>query len=288
MQELTDTRNCPNCGHHPFNSDFCPNCGQRKLTEKDFRITSLAGDFFQSVLNLENSFFRTLKVMFSRPAEYVVKYEHGARKKYISPIKLFLLANALYFLFPAINAFTTTLDIQLNQLIYSEYITGFIESRVESSGMVFDEYEAEYNELTSTLSKILLITLPFLFGLATWASTIWQKNRVPFLFHLNRSFIFHAFVLSILVSLLPGSLYIIARTFSLEFLFGILNNFTITLASVVLMNIFGYLLYKGFFKTNIWINLIRTLTLNAVYFFLIFLYRFILLMVTLGWLAAFR
>lgn len=288
MQELTEIQSCPNCGHHPFETDFCPECGQRKLTEKDYRLTSVAADFLEALFNLENSFLRTIKTMFSRPHIYAEEYEHGARKKYISPIKLFLLANALYFLFPAINSFTTTLNIQLNALIYSEYISGFVENRIQASELSFEEFESQYNQLTSTLSKILLITLPFLFSLATWVSTFWQKNRAPFLFHLNRSFIFHAFVLSILVSLLPGSLYLIARTFNFESLFGVLNNFTITLTSVVLMNVFGYLLYKGFFKSNIRISLIRTVTLNVIYFYLIFLYRFILLMVTLGWMAAFR
>ena len=288
MQELTDIQRCPNCGYLPFETNFCPECGQRKLTEKDDRLWSLAGDFFEGVFNLENSFFRTIKTMFSRPNIYAKEYDLGARKKYISPIKLFLFANALYFLFPAINAFTTTLNIQLNGLIYSEYISGFVENRVQASGLGFNEFESQYNQLTSTLSKVLLITLPFLLSLVTWASTLFQKNKPPFLYHLNRSFVFHAFVLSILVSLLPGSLYLIALAFSFESLLGILNNFTITLTSVVLMNLFGYLLYRGFFKTNIWISLIRTAALNVVYFLLIFLYRFILLMVTLGWIAAFR
>ena len=288
MPENTTIKTCANCGYRPFDSDFCPNCGQRKLTEKDNSISSLAIDFLEGIFNLENSFLRTVKVFFSKPASYATSYELGARKKYISPIKLFFFANAFYFLFPAINAFTTTLDIQLNQLIYSGLTRGFIEGWIESSGMGFSDFENQYNKLTATLSKVLLILLPIFFGMATWALSFTSKNRKPFLFHLNRSLLFHAFILLFVVSFVPGSLYLLAKTLGFDWLLSLLNNFSITLISIVLMNAFAYMLYKGFFDQSFGLNLTRTFLLNGVYFLLIFLYRFILLLVTLAWIAAFR
>ncbi|MBO6794853.1 MAG: DUF3667 domain-containing protein [Balneolaceae bacterium] len=109
---------CASCGK-PFETSFCPNCGERRLSEKDFSAFSLINDFVVDVFNIENKFWRTLKSFFIKPATYVDEYIKGARKKYISPIKLFLIANAWYFLFPAINTFKTTWYTQLNGLPYS-------------------------------------------------------------------------------------------------------------------------------------------------------------------------
>ena len=110
MSDLARITTCPNCGHQPFDTPFCPECGQRKLTERDFKVSALAGDFFNGFLNLDNAFLRTIKAVCTKPASYLQEYVNGARKKYISPIRIFLIANAWYFVFTAVNTFTTTLN----------------------------------------------------------------------------------------------------------------------------------------------------------------------------------
>jgi hypothetical protein len=209
--DLTNISACPNCGHEPFDTPFCPECGQRRLSEKDFSIYSLTGDFFHGVLNLENSFFNTLKDFFLRPSKYLDEYNHGARKKYISPIKLFLVANAFYFLFPAINTFTTSLRIQMNGLLYSNFMRGFIQGRITASELNAEQFHTEYNELTATLSKALLLFLPLVFGLITWLLSFTKTKKAPLIFHINRSLGLHAFILFIVVSIVPGVFYYTAH-----------------------------------------------------------------------------
>ena len=288
MRDLSDISSCPNCGFELPETPFCPNCGQRKLTEKDLNIRSLAGDFFEGLLNFENSVLSTLRDFLLHPSRFINRYNEGARKKYLSPIKLFLIANAFYFLFPAINTFTTSLQIQLNGLIYSDFIKGFIEARIAASEMGADQFYAEYNELTATLSKALLLFLPLLFGCAFWLTRFIKHDDTPLLFHINRSLVLHSFILLIVASIVPGIYFFLARILNSQLMFSLVTEFNLSLVSLIVINIYGYFLYRGSFRTNLWINTLRTVLLNVLYFFLIFLYRFFLLMVTLGWMALFR
>lgn len=287
MPDLVNISKCPNCGHEPFDTAFCPECGQRRLTEKDLHIYSLVRDFLQGFLNFENSLLTTLRYFFTRPGNYAKEYNHGARKKFISPIKLFLLANAIYFIFPAINTFTTTLSIQMNGLIYSEFLKGFIESRIADSGMGAEAFSQEYNELTAILSKALLLILPVLFGISTWLLSMTRRKITPLIFHFNRSLIFHSFILLMVVSMIPVTLALIAKIFDLQFILNGFNDLNITAGAFLIMNVYGYFVYRDFFRSPLWINVIRVISLNLIFYILLFVYRFILLMVTLGWMELF-
>ncbi len=287
MGEISEIKKCPNCGFSPFHSDYCPECGQRKLTEKDFSIKSLTGDFFDGIFNLENSFLKTIKALLTYPSKYAAEYNKGARKKYVSPVKLFIIANAIYFLFPSINAFTTTLNIQLNGLPYSDLLRAFVEQQIAISGLGAEFFEAEYNRLTTNLSKTLLILLPFCFGIITWITDFRNRKHNPLMFHLNRSLVFHSFLLLIVVSVIPGILAFLIKGFEIELLYGVFNNVSVTIGTFLIMNTYGYFAYKGFFGGNIWLKLIRVVILNLAFYALIMAYRALLLFVTLFWMKAF-
>lgn len=288
MRDLINTTTCPNCGHEPFTTHYCPECGQKKLEVRDLRISALFSEFVQGFLNFENSFLKTLRAFFTAPSKFVEEYNHGARRKYISPIKWFLLANAVYFLLPAINTFTTTLEIQMNGLFYSDLTNQFIRNRVEASGMEFSAYASEYNQLTATLSKALLIILPVLFSVITWISDLKNKKKAPFIFHINHSLVFHAFMLLIVLSVVPYALYMIAVITQAEFLLNSLTEIHLTTFSLIALNAYGFFVYRKLLKARWWVNVIRIIALNMIFSLLIFVYRFILLLSTLGWMAAFR
>ena len=278
--------NCPNCGHSPFTTDYCPDCGQKMLSEKDFKVTSLIGDFISGFLSLENTFTTTLKAFLLKPGLYVQEYNSGARKKYIAPVKWFLLANAFYFLFPALNTFTTTLSIQLNHLLYSGLTEGLIQSSITHSGWEYAKFEAEYNPLTQTLSKALLFILPLLFGFCTKITSL--KHSPPLIAHFNFSFVLHAFIVLFTASVIPGLYVIIAKIFQSEGMLNLITETNLTILSLLLINGFGLLLYRKLFKSRWWAHILRWLSLNLIFVVLIYFYRFFLLLATLGWMWLFR
>ncbi|HAH51494.1 MAG TPA: hypothetical protein DCL80_09615 [Balneola sp.] len=282
MEELVKKNICSNCNYSPVDYLYCPNCGQKKLNEKDLRLIVLVGDVMESIFNFDNAFFRTLKLFFLNPGKYVTSYNVGERKKYISPIKWFLIANAIYFLFPYINTFTTSLQIQLNGLIYSDFTRGWIEALISSSELDSQSFHIQYNELTKTLSKVFLLILPLMFSGLTFLTNYSERKNKPLLFHINRSLILFSFLLLVVLCSLPFIYTLFSNSSQI-----VINDKTITITSFVLLNIYGFFLYKGFFKAGLVKNIARVILLNFAFYILIFTYRFILLLITLGWMLFF-
>ncbi|MGN8224919.1 DUF3667 domain-containing protein [Gracilimonas sp. BCB1] len=287
MSELVDIKECPNCGHKPFNTPYCPECGQRKLSEKDYRVSVLFNEFVNGWLNFENSFLNTFKAFLTRPKVYITEYVQGARKKYVSPIKLFILANAFYFIFPAVDTFKTTLHTQLNRLPYSEFTEGFITSFIASAGMSYSEFAPEYNELTQILSKALLIILPLVFSMVTWLCNLSKRNEKPLLYHINYSLVLNAFLVLFLCSVLPGSYKLIATYFEIDGMMELITEMSLSVTVLLILNVYGYFLYRNFFTGSVLTKGIKVILLNAAFVPLIQTYRLILLFVTLGWMKVF-
>lgn len=287
MSELVDIHECPNCGHKPFNTPYCPECGQRKLSEKDYRVTVLFNEFINGWLNFENSFLNTFKTFLTRPKTYISEYVQGARKKYLSPIKLFILANAFYFLFPPIDTFKTTLNTQLNRLPYSDYTEGFITSFIASSGLGYAEFASAYNDLTQVLSKALLILIPLLFSIFTWVLNLKKRKRSPFIHHINYSLVLNAFFVLVLCSVLPGLYKFVAVQFGIAEMLYAITEVSLSITLLGLLNLYGYFLYKNFFAGSLPIKIVKVFLLNAAFLPLIQTYRLILLFVTLGWMKFF-
>lgn len=288
MPELVPISHCPNCGHQPFETHFCPQCGQKKLTENDLRISALATDFVTSLLNLDNAFFRTLSVFLTKPAQYLNEYLTGARKKYVSPIKLFLFANAFYFLFPIINTFTTSLDLQLSGQVYSSLTSSFIRPLIVSTGWDFGVFESTYNALTGTLSKVFLILLPLFFAGITRLFDISQKRAHPILLHIHYSLVLFSFALLIPLSVLPSIYYALADALGSESMYQWANNASLSFSSLLILNVYGGLLYRKLFAGKVLLNAFRLIGLNLSFFTLIILYRLFLFFLTLGWMWVFE
>jgi hypothetical protein len=287
MTELVDIEECPKCGYEPFNTSYCPQCGQRKLSEKDHKVTVLFNEFLSGWLNFENSFLNTFKAFLIKPHKYVTEYLSGARKKYLSPIKVFILANAFYFIFPAVDTFKTSLDTQLNRLPYSEYTKGFIDSFIAASGLNYTEFAVEYDELTQILSKALLVLIPILFSGATWMLNLSLRKKKPFLHHINYNLVLSAFLVFILCSVLPGTYLLIATQFEISGMMDLISEMSLSVTLLLLLNIYAFFLYRDFFAGSLWKKAGKVILLNVAFIPLIQTYRLLLLFVTLGWMKFF-
>ncbi len=87
---------CPNC-NHPETGKFCPNCGQ---ANKDFNrpFREIFGDLMDSI-NLDTRMVRTLFPFFFRPGFLTSEYFKGRRKRYVPPMRLYIIVSILFFFF---------------------------------------------------------------------------------------------------------------------------------------------------------------------------------------------
>ena len=90
---------CENCKTELIhNENFCPKCGQENH-DKQASTVQLANDFIEDYVGFDNKLFRSIIPLLFRPGIMTVEFLDGKRKKYISPIRLFIFLTFIYFAF---------------------------------------------------------------------------------------------------------------------------------------------------------------------------------------------
>ncbi|MEE4198146.1 MAG: DUF3667 domain-containing protein [Bacteroidales bacterium] len=85
---------CPNCGE-PEVGNYCPACGQ---SNRDFNkpIKEVLGDLLDSI-NLDLRLLKTLLPFFTKPGFLAEEYFRGRRKRYVPPVRLYMIFSILFF-----------------------------------------------------------------------------------------------------------------------------------------------------------------------------------------------
>ena len=88
-------RVCENCGK-PLFGDHCYSCGQpTKGLVRHF--SSIIGDFFDTVLNIDSRVLRTMWPLLVRPGYLTLEYFAGRRVRYVTPMRLYLFLSIVAF-----------------------------------------------------------------------------------------------------------------------------------------------------------------------------------------------
>lgn len=97
MKRNRKLNHCLNCGEDfQNNENYCPTCGQEN---KDKRVSLglFISDFISNYLNFDTTFFKTIPVFLFKPGKLTNEYNEGRRRKYIQPIRLYLIFSLFYF-----------------------------------------------------------------------------------------------------------------------------------------------------------------------------------------------
>ena len=101
------TATCLNC-HAPLTGPFCAECGQRDIPPYP-SVRELAVDAFAEVSGWDGRFATTIRTLVRRPGRLTREFLEGRRARYISPLRLYLMASLVYFLLAA-----TAPDVRLD------------------------------------------------------------------------------------------------------------------------------------------------------------------------------
>jgi hypothetical protein len=86
---------CLNCGEE-LHGVFCAACGQRSVPANP-TVAEVAGDAWQELSGYDGRLATTFRNLL-RPGRLTVEYLQGRRARYLSPVRLYLVASVVYFL----------------------------------------------------------------------------------------------------------------------------------------------------------------------------------------------
>ena len=87
---------CLNCGAE-LTGAFCSACGQRVIPAYP-TVREMAGDAWQELSGYDGRFARTFRLLLRHPGALTLEVLEGRRARYISPVRLYLVASVVYFL----------------------------------------------------------------------------------------------------------------------------------------------------------------------------------------------
>jgi hypothetical protein len=147
---------CKSCGN-TFRGFYCNQCGERILEPKDRTFRAFTQSLVQAITFADNKFVRSLWLVIRRPGFLSKEFAEGRRVNYMAPLQLFFVLNLIYFLFPLLQLFNTSLHTQMYLRTHSPLVRKMISSTVGHDRLSFEGYSILYNQKSTSLAKLLII-----------------------------------------------------------------------------------------------------------------------------------
>jgi hypothetical protein len=80
-----------------LHGSFCSGCGQRAVVAYP-TVKEMIGDAWEELSGYDGRIARTLRLLLKHPGTLTVEHLEGRRVRYVSPVRLYLLASLAYFL----------------------------------------------------------------------------------------------------------------------------------------------------------------------------------------------
>ncbi|MBI3716853.1 MAG: DUF3667 domain-containing protein [Betaproteobacteria bacterium] len=112
-EAVAATTHCRNCdaflGDPPGN--FCPQCGQDTANHAP-SFWEFCHEFITHYVALEGKLWRTMVLLFFKPAELTREYRIGRKQRYISPLRLYITASFIFFLVIKVAGWGNTVYVE--------------------------------------------------------------------------------------------------------------------------------------------------------------------------------
>jgi hypothetical protein len=228
----------------------------------------------------DNKLIKSLWYIISKPGFISKEYAEGRRVNYIRPLQLFFILNLVYFLFPILQLFNSSLRTQMYYLFHSAFARDMVVNRLAQEGMSLAAFELMYNDKTTGLAKLLVIIFVLLAALPL--SLIFRKKNRYFTDHTTLAVelvSFNIFINAIVLSVL---LWIASRLFRWGELSWneYLNDGSLTIVFVATNLYFLYRAARNFYAQKGKRLILKSILGILGLFLALEAYRFILFLIT--------
>lgn len=175
---------CKSCGNS-FQGWYCNVCGEKVIEAKDRKFGPVMGKVLIATTITDNKFIQALRLTIGNPGFLSREYVEGRRVNYMKPLQMFFILNLIYFLFPILQLFNSSLYTQMNVLPHARIARQVVASKVAADGMSLRGFELMYNDKTTSLAKLLIVVFVVLGSLPL--SLIFAKRNRYFTDHVALS-----------------------------------------------------------------------------------------------------
>jgi hypothetical protein len=280
VQELEiASHTCKSCGNS-FDGFYCNLCGEKVLEQNDRSFQAFLKNVIIALTFADNKFVRTLWLMIVRPGFVSKEFAEGRTVNYLRPLQVFFVLNLIYFLFPLLQLFNTSLRTQMYLRSHSALVRAMVQSKVGHDALRLEGYTLMYNEKSTSLAKLLIIVFVILASVPMMF--IYRKRNRFFGDHLTLSVELTSFNLAInaiflsLVLMLTNKILHLTHTGWEKYL----DDSTLTFIFVITNSYFLFRAGRTFYNQKGWILFLKVVLGLLGLFLSLELYRLTLFLIT--------
>lgn len=189
MEQQQPVNICANCGR-TVEILYCSSCGEKRIQDRDRRISSLIAGELELWLNFDSKIFRTVALLSRHPGRLTMEFWNGRRNRYVRPFQLLIILNLFYFAaayiaqhlgFSARVMFPTLEDI-LSDRYFSSWADSIVRQRIVELNMDLSTYTHAFNnhlENAARSTEVMIVPISGFF----LSMFYFRPKREP-LFHL--------------------------------------------------------------------------------------------------------
>ena len=157
---------CLNCGA-ALPGQFCPDCGQRAQPLRT-PLHRFLGQMITEFFGIDGRVWRTLGALLFKPGKLTAEFVAGRRRRYLSPLRVYISATLLFFLLLAIldpvgrvrEEIMSGAGAEADSLVVVAEHLDVIERRIAEEPARVARAQREADSLQTELDRLLQATIP--------------------------------------------------------------------------------------------------------------------------------
>src|SRR4051812_15744717 len=163
---VAKTWTCPGCAK-VRRTQFCPQCGEERLRPRDLTLRDLARQFAKGMSSVDGKLLRSSRAILTGPGTLTAAYIRGERRRFLAPLALFLVSNALFFgmqSLTGVNVLSTPLQSHLHVQDWQHIARSLVASRLNSTHETLATYAPRFDHAATFNAKALMILMALAFA----------------------------------------------------------------------------------------------------------------------------
>ena len=167
---------CATCGTS-LSGDYCPQCGEKIHHRHEFALLHYTREIFYQITHIDTKIFKTLRFLVTKPGQLTEEYLLGRKKKYIRPIRLYLVLSMIYFFSFSFFDKASLLDIRnVIRFDYTGLLLPALEAKQQLIGLTGELFYRTINQQLNNKISLLLFPAIFLYAII-FKLVFWPKQR---------------------------------------------------------------------------------------------------------------